>query len=316
MSKIWLVGCGQIAIEYAKILNELGESFTVFGRGLKSSQKFTELTGKEVILQSIVSYKEDKAPEYLIIAVSIENLASITIEAIGLGIKNILVEKPLALSSSEVECIYDISKKNNCNVFIGFNRRFFSSTMEAINIIKADGGVKSIHFEFTEWPNVFLDPKNSKEAKEKWILCNSSHVIDLAFYLAGKPEEMVSFVSGGTVHHPSGSVFCGSGLTQRGALFSYHANWESSGRWSIEVMTNKRRLILCPMEQLKTQEISSIQQNRIIIDDSLDKKFKPGLFLEVDNFLKKNQSNLYTIGMLVDSMSIYNKIGGYDAKEE
>ena len=46
-------------------------------------------------------------------------------------------------------------------------------------------------------------------------------------------------------------IFCvaalvaGAGVTENGALFSYHANWEAPGRWSVEIMTKKRRLMHC-----------------------------------------------------------------------
>ena len=37
--------------------------------------------------------------------------------------------------------------------------------------------------------------------------------------------------------HSSSSQFCGSGITDKGALFSYSADWESPGRWGIEIKT-------------------------------------------------------------------------------
>jgi len=313
MSEVWLVGSGQMALEYTKVLNKLEKHINVFGRGIKSADKYTAIVNEEVILTSITEYSKvnNILPKYIIITVSAENLARLTIEAIKLGIKNILVEKPLGITTNEVHEVSKLAKENNVNLFIGFNRRFFSSTKKALELIEKDGGVKSIHFEFTEWPNVFTDPKNSKIAKEKWLLCNSSHVIDLAFFLAGKPKEICSFISGGTKYHPSGSIFSGAGITESDALFSYHANWESSGRWNIEVMTNQRRFIFAPMEELKVQEISSVKQMPVHIDNTLDKEFKPGLFLQTKAFLNDDINELYTIEMLYDSIGLFNKIAGY-----
>ena len=48
--------------------------------------------------------------------------------------------------------------------------------------------------------------------------------------------------------------FSGAGISISGALFSYQANWQSAGRWSVEILTKKNRLILCPLEELKVQK--------------------------------------------------------------
>ena len=55
--------------------------------------------------------------------------------------------------------------------------------------------------------------------------------------------------------HPSASGFVGSGVTDNGVLFSYISNWDCPGRWSVEIITNKRRFILSPLEELKEKKI-------------------------------------------------------------
>ena len=53
---IWIVGAGNIAIEYAKILKALGRDFIVIGRGEASAVKFREATGIEPILGGLEKY--------------------------------------------------------------------------------------------------------------------------------------------------------------------------------------------------------------------------------------------------------------------
>ena len=48
--RIWIIGAGGIAIEYAKVLKALGKEFIVIGRGEDSGRKFKEATGIEPIL--------------------------------------------------------------------------------------------------------------------------------------------------------------------------------------------------------------------------------------------------------------------------
>jgi hypothetical protein len=92
---------------------------------------------------------------------------------------------------------------------------------------------------------------------------------------SGKPKEIFSNVKGSLSWHPSGSIFHGHGITQNNVLFSYSANWESAGSWSLELMTRNRKLILCLLEKLKIQKKASVNiKYDEIIDHSLDKRFK------------------------------------------
>ena len=75
----------------------------------------------------------------------------------------------------------------------------------------------------------------------KWVISNSSHVLDTVFYLIGNPETLKCQINGQNKikWHPSGSIFSGFGISSKNIPFSYQANWNSAGRWSIEVLTKK-----------------------------------------------------------------------------
>lgn len=47
----------------------------------------------------------------------------------------------------------------------------------------------------------------------------------------------------------------------------------------------KHRLYQKPLEELHIQELDSVKIGKVDIDDSLDKKFKPELYKEVQSFL-------------------------------
>ena len=204
------------------------------------------------------------------------------------GIRKILLEKPAGLTAHEIKGICDKAKESGTQIFVGYNRRFYSSVLEAQKMIEADGGVESFNFEFTEWSNhVRKHIKNSYVLKN-WFLANSSHVVDLAFFLGGKPEKLHSYAGGGNDWHPTATIFSGSGITKMGALFSYHANWEAPGGWSLEVLTRKHRFIFCPLEKLKIQKINAVTTENVKIDDHRDIDFKPGLYLQTKAFLEED----------------------------
>lgn len=310
MEKIWIIGAGTIAQEYGKVLSALGYGYTVIGRGEHSAAKFKEATGKEVITGGLKPFLSTMpAPaDKAIIATNVNALSSNTIELVKYGVKEIFCEKPGFLYPEE--CINVLNEANayGAKVFLAYNRRFFSSVLKAEEIIAEDGGVKSFNFEFTEWGHVIEAANKPKEDLENWMYANSTHVIDLAFFLGGTPTQL-NCVSSGELSWHKPAIFAGSGITDKGAIFSYQANWAAPGRWSVEMLTSKHRLIFRPMEQLQIQNIGSVAINPVEIDDHLDKEFKPGFYLETKAFLEENYSRLCSIEEQNERVvNIYNKM--------
>ena len=290
--QVLLIGAGAMSQDYAKVLMHQNVGFTVIGRGNISAQRFHTETGIDVIQGGVQSYLEGNPtiPPAAIIAVGVEQLEATTILLLKAGIKRILVEKPAGINNKEIFRIAQEARSNNAEVFVAYNRRFYAATNKAIEIIRADGGVISFLFEFTEWNHVIETLNIDPRVKNNWFLANSSHVVDLAFFLCGDPIEISAFFTGSLSWHPSASVFTGAGKTKNGALFSYHANWAAPGRWGLEILTAKHRLIFRPIEQLLIQELGSITAEPVDLDGELDLKFKPGLYRQVHRFFSNSNS--------------------------
>ena len=282
-----LFGAGPMAMEYSKVLKNLGVNFTVVGRSQRGTEKFQKKTGIKPISKGISGWleKRSETASYGIIAVNFECLADTAIELINAGVRKILLEKPAGLTSKEIKKICDVAERTRTRVFVGYNRRFYASVLTAQKIIKSDGGVESFNFEFTEWSNQIKNKIKNSTVLKNWFWANSSHVIDLAFFLGGKPKKFYSFTAGGNDWHPAATVFSGAGISQTNALFSYQANWEAPGRWGVEVLTRKHRIIFRPIEKLKIQKKNTIDIENVSIEDQLDLKFKPGLYLQTKSFL-------------------------------
>lgn len=312
MNNIWLIGAGDIAKEYAKVLQSLGKDFVVIGRGQKSADVFEEHTGVSVITGGLNAFLASKPipAEYAIIATPLSELAANTKQVIEYGVMNIFCEKPGFVTPEELESVSQLARVKKTNIYYAYNRRCFASVLKAQQIIEEDGGVKSFNFEFTEWGHIIENSGNTGEALRNWFYVNSTHVVDLAFFLCGNPIQMNCFTSGELSWHKP-TVFAGAGVTDKGAVFSYAANWTAPGRWGVEILTAKHRLYLRPMEQLQIQNIGSIAINPVGIDDSLDKEFKPGFYLETKAFLEGNYSRLCSIVEQTQHVEhIYNKIMG------
>ena len=312
---VLVVGSGFMAKEYLMVLRAMKKHVIVVGRGKEKiellKQEFIEFTffsgGLEEYLKvhSVVT-------DFAINASSISQLAITTKQLILAGFKHILLEKPGDLFLKGLMEIEDLSRESNSKIFIAYNRRFYSSIQKLKEEVFNDGGIQSVHFEFTEWAHTINRDKFDLEVLNKWIISNSAHVIDTVFYLIGKPKNMQNIVMGqGLIPwHMAGSVFIGMGVSDKNIPFSYHANWCSAGRWSIEIYTSKRRFFLKPMEKLAAQELGSLAVEDIKLDELLDLNFKPGLYIQVERFLNYQIEDLCTIEEQKNNYKdIFMKIG-------
>lgn len=312
-SNILLVGTGPMAIEYAKTFKALGITPVTVGRGKVSAQKFTAETGLPVVTGGIDAWLSDMSvplPERAVVAVGEKWIGATAKALMSRGVRHLLLEKPGGHDADDIISVYEKSKQTGAAVYIGYNRRFYAAVEAARKIIQEDGGVTSFNFEFTEWGHVISAIEKEEGVKEQWFLSNSTHVIDLAFYLGGMPVELSSYSAGGTSWHPIASVFAGAGRTASNALFSYQANWEAPGRFSVEMLTRKHRLTFRPLEKLQIQKLGSVAIEMVEIDDARDKEFKPGLFRQVEAFVKGRTDMLPTISEQVEMLSWYLRIRG------
>ena len=311
-SKLLLVGAGNMALEYARVLNNLKQSFDVVCRTQKSADKFLEKTSKPCIIGGIEGISDFSEYDKAIIATPVLSIFSCAKKLIENGVSYLLVEKPGGIDESQIRALNKLAVKYNSNVFIAYNRRFYQSVQEGKKIIEKDGGGCTAQFDFTEWSHIIEGLDIPDELKKNWFLANSTHIVDLTFYLIGKPKKLSSFHNGELAWHQP-SKFSGSGITEKNVLFSYGANWESAGRWSLEITTAKRKLIFSPLEELKKQDkgtITILKEDNI--DYSHDKEYKAGIYEQTKAFINRKEKTLKSLEEQVNDFEFYNKILGKD----
>lgn len=312
MKNVWLIGTGLIGVEYSKILDALHVNHTIIGRGETSASKFKEMRpGKKVIRGGLDNFLNTNPviPECAIVAVGTHDLFGVSMKLMECGVKRLFVEKPGADTYGKIQQLHATAKEKDVKVFLAYNRRFYASLLKAEEIIREDGGVTSFNFEFTEWLHVFEAAYGKVELN--WIFwANSSHVLDTAFFLGGEPKEISCYTK--TMEGDDfPKIFAGAGISDKGALFSYQANWDAPGRWVVEILTKKHRLYFKPMETLQIQELRSVKVLPVEIDDHLDKEYKPGFYLETKAFIEGDDSRLCSIEQQVERINtVFNKIDG------
>ncbi len=306
-----LVGPGGIAKDYAKVMKALQVNGIAIGRNPEKCAAFEKETGLKCLATPIEDYIKtiDIANTFFIVTVNTENLGEVIRKLISNKAKHILIEKPAGINQEDIALTIDMLKSTDVTPYVAYNRRFYASFQKAMELIKEQGGLLSFSFEFTEWAHEIVTLGKTKEALEHWLLGNSSHVIDIAFYIGGLPKQMCAFTSGTIDWHPAAEQFSGAGITVKDVIFSYQANWGSAGRWGVELNTAKGKLILRPMEKLAFQKKGELAVNEIAIDNKLDLGFKPGLYNQVSAFLKGDAKHMITLQQHYSNLvNIYEKI--------
>jgi predicted dehydrogenase len=310
---LWLIGTGSMARAYLAVLQHLQQPIQVIGRSTDSCSAFSKATGTKVQSGGIAHWLKTKPPmpSAVIVAVNITELFIVCQQLLQAGVKKILLEKPGALYQFQLDELEQLSVVKGATVVIAYNRRFFAAVQAAKHAVEQDGGLLSCNFELTEWADSVRILPISPEVKQRWVVANTAHVIDTVFYLTGEPTQLECQTAGELDWHPSMAMLAGCGVTNLGVLLSYHGNWNSAGRWSIELNTANRKLILRPMEQLSEQLLGSMTQHVLPIGLQHDSEFKPGLLQQVNAFLQNQLTEFCDLTMQRKRLAWYEKMANY-----
>ena len=303
---------------YAAVLQAQGVSFRVIGRSRASAEAFHKATGLFVYEGGLdAALASLPPPDQAIVAVGVEQLAPMAQQLLAAGCKHLLLEKPGALTLSELQAVHAHAMAKGAKVWIAYNRRFYAAVQKLRQLAVADGGITSAVFEFTEWSHRLRDLYKAPGVKEHWLLANSTHVIDLAFHFIGLPAEgkWQGWHGGGLDWHSAASRFHGAGVSELDIPFAYQADWEAPGRRGVELLTRRHRYLLRPMEALQAIPLGSVEPQPIDLDNALDCQFKPGVFRQCEAFLSKHPGqsvHLCSLEAQLDAFPIYYQIAGYE----
>lgn len=248
-----VVGCGKMGAQFLKALQFLGVKrirvcslSEVSLDPLKGASDISIVPGGFRALRSV-----QFAEELAIVAIPIAELVPAAEHLAACGYRKMLIEKPVSLWADQIEALAGTLEQRGVDAACAYNRVAYPSFHEAKARARQEGGITSCTYTFTEFVHR-LDPKRyTADEMVRWGIANSLHVMSMAHGLIGPPAVWSVHRSGSAVAwHPAGSVFVGSGLSDQRIPFAYHADWGSTGRWSVEIHTAQSSYRLCPLEQL------------------------------------------------------------------
>ncbi|MDC3247584.1 hypothetical protein OAU65_00990 [Gammaproteobacteria bacterium] len=277
-NKVLIIGGGPISLEYAAICISIDMNISMVSRSLpddcnKDNIDFIEGDLFAIPINSLKKYS------HIIIAVQ----PRFTFNILKYLLENtralLMVEKPVCLTSNEFAEISDTVF--NKRVYVAFNRRSFSSTQEAKKRIEGKP-ILLLEVCFTEMKDRM---RGSKDEIDLWGMCNTIHLIDMAFYLAEIPNEIeVTKTSSEDVisYYVTGKISKGN--------VNMNAHWGAAGNWGITITTPDEKLYFDPLETLRIQNSGSFSKNEITIEKTSDDIFKDGFLLQTKNFINGKRS--------------------------
>ena len=253
--------------------------------------------------------------DLVIVATPTDTLVSFSKQLIGLGFRRLLIEKPVSLWATEIEHLAEFASGNGVFAMCGYNRVAYPSVTEVLARCTQEGGVTSMAYDFTELIRADWTERFPAEELKRWGLANSVHVLSMAHGIGGLPDRWNSYRTGRLDWHPTGSIFVGSGMTNNGVPFSYHGDWDSKSRWSVEVHTSQSTYRLCPLEQAfrKTSGLGNYEDVPI---DVYAPKVKAGLAELVAAMLDDEIGAMIPLSSLTNAAALtrYGEdIFGYEA---
>lgn len=322
---IAIIGAGPMAQAHWQALHALGLKADIYGRGESSAAAFTKATGARVFRGNLSeNLSQRQTPlRFVIIATGLEALAHATQTALTHGAQHILVEKPGGIDLQEIKKLAKVPRANA--IKIAYNRRFLPASRTVKTLCQEDGGITSLHFEFNEnIPLITSLEQHNKKVKNNWFFANSTHIVDMAFFLGGLPSHIdksifAHCVQAGTpatnsTPHLADMSYVGCGQyqcaqTQAVIAFSYLADWRSAGRWGIEICTRKRRFIMKPIETLMAIERGSFGAIPIPLQDEEPEDLKAGLYNMLKTFTQNPEHESFlSIAQQSDRLQAFSQI--------
>ncbi|MCH7534229.1 MAG: Gfo/Idh/MocA family oxidoreductase [Bacteroidetes bacterium] len=230
------IGCGSISEYHFNVFKSLGINITA-ASARKGSKHLMTFTSKHKI-RAYYNNKElieKEQPDAIIVLSSWVNTSKVIDEIISYELP-MLVEKPVALGINQIEQWIKTHPKSHHNVQIGYNRRFYDFIPEVKNWIDNEE-ITSVEAHI---PERFQGGLNKKRMDDLFM-ANSSHVIDLLYFLLGKkPIRVVTMFSPGKGRQGY------NGLLNAGSKLPIHliANWGSPGNFGLVFHGSHKKLVL------------------------------------------------------------------------
>ncbi|MFC1546626.1 Gfo/Idh/MocA family protein [bacterium] len=195
-----IIGCGLIGHKRAQSIFEPHKITQIFDTDFAKADCLADAVGNDIkVRNSAKELIQSEDVDVVIIATPHNSLAPLTLEAVKAG-KHVLVEKPAACSSMELDIIIPVMEQNQVLVKVGFNHRFHPAVIKAYEIYKSGeiGELMYIRGRYGHGGRIGYD-KEWRAVKSVSgggeMVDQGSHLIDLSRWFLGDFSDVSGFVN-------------------------------------------------------------------------------------------------------------------------
>jgi len=199
--KVIIIGCGRVAAKHLKAINKLSDKLELVGLVDVSKEAALKLSPDTRFFEDYKNAIDELKPD--IVAVTVPSGLHFEIAAYALNHGcNILLEKPMTMSSSQSRELYELSLKTGKKIAMGHIYRYFP----IVGLLKEDISAGKFGRVLYGTINVRWghgdDYYNQASWRGTWksdggaLMNQTIHAIDLLVWLMGsKPVEAISMIS-------------------------------------------------------------------------------------------------------------------------
>jgi predicted dehydrogenase len=184
---------------------------------------------------------------------------------------------------------------------VGFNRRFYSSTLAIqADLASRPGEHRFIHVQDQQSYAEARHYKHPEQVVEKFMYANSIHLIDMIMALGRGQVSKVNPVT--PWRGEQTEIMLAHVEFDSGDSALYEGIWRGPGPWACSVSTPSRRWTMQPLEQAVYQNAG--ERSRHPVEPSEDDKLcKPGFLLQAQAAVARVRGQESKIASLQDSLA-------------
>ena len=309
--KIAFVGAGYMATEHMRAFASLPdvEVAGIYSRTRERAEKLAASYGARVC-DSVSDLYAKTGADLVVVTVVELSMAEVASECFDHP-WSVLLEKPAGYDLADATRIRDAAVRAHSRAFVAFNRRVYSSTRQALELLRGHSSQRFIKVIDQQDQQAAILQNNQPElVARNYMFANSIHLIDYFRVFARGEVTGIEPVVRWTPEKP-GLVLAKINFTS-GDIGLYEGIWDGPGPWIVSVNTPEQRIEMRPLEQVTVQLRGTRAVTKLDIDPD-DTAYKPGLRYQARQAVaavRKEPANLATIEDSWHSMKLVADIFG------
>jgi len=290
---VGFIGCGSIAYYHAKVFKSLNINIAAVA-SRENSANLLPFCGKFGIDNKYTNWKtmvEKESLDALWVMIGWDQMDSLLIPLVKTKIP-LFLEKPIAFSVKRIRDAIKIQLGINQYIQVGYNRRFYPF-VEKIKSVISKGELRSVLVEIPESIDL-----NEKYSSRKIWLVNSSHILDLLYYIVGPMTIKYKSKNNYSFHGSFNAIM----ETITHTPVHLISEWNTSGNYGITFYVDNKQIIIKPLEKVKIFEGYDLieassnypinqYQPKVIVEYDCYSSFKPGFYEQLNYFLENYKSS-------------------------